>query len=89
MHISCECKCKLDGRKCNSDNNKCRCECKKRYVREKDYIWNPATFCCQNCNYLAGIKNDSTITCDETINEEAKSNNKETKTIPTNFNEKI
>ena len=31
-HISCECKCRFDGRKCNSDqwwnNNKCRCECK-------------------------------------------------------------
>ena len=29
-HISCECKCKCDGRKCNSDqkwnNEKCRCE---------------------------------------------------------------
>ena len=35
-HISCECKCRFDGRNCNSDqswnNNKCRCECKKRYV---------------------------------------------------------
>ena len=31
-HISCECKCKFDGRKCNSNqkwnNDKCRCECK-------------------------------------------------------------
>ena len=30
--ISCECKCKLDGRKCNSNqkwnNDKYRCECK-------------------------------------------------------------
>ena len=35
-HISCECKCKFDGRKCNSDqwwnNDKCSCECKKRHV---------------------------------------------------------
>ena len=41
-HISCECKCQFDGRKCNSDqrwsNNKCRCECEKRHVCEKDYI---------------------------------------------------
>ena len=41
-HISCECKCKFDGRKCNSyqlwNNDKCRCECKKRHVCEKDYI---------------------------------------------------
>ena len=49
-HISCECKCKFHGRSCNSDqwwnNDKCRCECKKRHVCEKDYVWNPAT-----CNY--------------------------------------
>ena len=35
-HISYECKCKLDGTKCNSNqwwnNNKCRCECKKRHI---------------------------------------------------------
>ena len=35
-HISCECKCKFDGRKYNSDqcwsNDKCRCECKKHHV---------------------------------------------------------
>ena len=39
-HISCECKCRFDGRKCNSDqwwnNDKCRCECKKRHLCEKD-----------------------------------------------------
>ena len=31
-HISCECKCKFSGSKCNSNqkwnNDKCRCECK-------------------------------------------------------------
>ena len=41
-HISCECKCKFDGRKCNSNqwqnNNKCRYECKKHQICEKDYI---------------------------------------------------
>ena len=31
---------------------------------------------------------DSAVTCDELIGAEAKSKNKETKTIPTNFNEK-
>ena len=45
-HISCECKCRFDGRKCNSDqwwnNNKCRCGCIKCHVCEKDYICNPA-----------------------------------------------
>ena len=37
--ISCECKCKLDQKKCSSDqwwnNNKCRCECNKHHVCEK------------------------------------------------------
>ena len=45
--ISCECKCKFDIRKCNSNrkcnNDKCRCECKKHHICEKDYFWNPAT----------------------------------------------
>ena len=35
-HISCECKSKFDGRKCNSDqwwnSDKYQCECKKRRV---------------------------------------------------------
>ena len=35
-------KCKFDGRKYNSDqqcnNDKCRCQCKKRYLSEKDYV---------------------------------------------------
>ena len=50
-HISCECKFKFDGRKCNSNqkwnNDKRRCECKnpeKHCVCEKDYICNPATY---------------------------------------------
>ena len=38
-HISCECKCKFDGRNCNSDqwwnNDKFRCECKNiMYVKK-------------------------------------------------------
>ena len=51
-HVSCECKYKFDGRKCNSDQkwniNKCRCKCKKHYVCEYGYIWNPATCRCKN-----------------------------------------
>ena len=39
-HISCECKCKFEGRKCNSDqwltNNKYQCECQKSHVCEED-----------------------------------------------------
>ena len=38
-HTSRECKCRFDGRKYNSDqwwnNDKCRCDCKKRHVCEK------------------------------------------------------
>ena len=50
-HISCECKCKFDGRKCNSDqkwnSNKYRCKCKnlkerhlckKRLCSESCYV---------------------------------------------------
>ena len=38
-HISGECKCEIDGRKCNLNqkwnNDKCRCKCKKHYTCEK------------------------------------------------------
>ena len=87
-HISCECKCKIDGTKCNSDqswnNDKCRCECKKHHVCEKNYVWTPTTCSCQNGKYLASIMDDSAITCDEAI----ESYDEEMKPIPTNFNEK-
>ena len=87
-HISCECKCKFEKRKCNFDqwwnNNKCRWECKKCHVCEKDYVWNPATCSCENRKYLARIIDNSAITYDEVI----ESYDEETKTIPTNFNEK-
>ena len=47
-HISYECKCRFDGKKCNSDqwwnNDKHQCKCKKGHVFEKDYVWNPATY---------------------------------------------
>ena len=80
-HISCEYKCKFDGRKCNSDqwcnNDKCWCECKKLHVCEKDYVWNPAPCNCENGKHLASIMDDSVITYDEIIGVEE-----------TNFNEK-
>ena len=54
-HISCEFKCRFDGKKCNSDqwwnNDKCRCQCKKRHVYEKDYVWNPAIYNFENGKY--------------------------------------
>ena len=43
QHISCKCKCKFDGRKCNSkqkwNSDKCRCQCKnprKNIMSAKD-----------------------------------------------------
>ena len=57
-HISCECKCKFDGRKCNSNqkwnNDKCRCKCKnkkKHPICKKDYICNPTTCSFENGKY--------------------------------------
>ena len=84
----CECKCKFDGRKCNSDqkwiNDKCRCECKKHDICEKDYIWDPATCSCKNGKYLASIDDDSVITCDEVIDADADAESND----ETSFNEK-
>ena len=59
------------------NNGKCRCECKKHHICEKDCN-------CENAKYLASIMDDSVIKCDEVI----EPNDEEIKTIPTNFNEK-
>ena len=85
--ISCECKFKFDGRKCNSDqwrnNDRCQYECKKRHVYEKDYIWNPSKCSCENGKYLASVTVDSVTTCYEIIgtDAEAKSYDEEANTI--------
>ena len=54
-HISCECECRFDGRKCNSNqwwnNDKCQSDCKKHHVCEKDHVWNPAKSNCENGKY--------------------------------------
>ena len=47
------------------ENDKCRCECKKRHVCENHYVWNPATCCWENGKYLASIIDDSGIMCAE------------------------
>ena len=73
--ISRECKCKVNGRKCISNqkwnNDKYHCEYrnlkKKHHGCDKDYIWNPTTCTCENGKYLASISDDSVITCDEII----------------------
>ena len=88
VNVSCECKCRFDGKECNWNqwwnNDKCRCECKKIYVCEKDHVWNHATCDCENGKYLASIMDDSMIICDKVIN----SDDEEIETIPINFNEK-
>ena len=82
-HISYECKCRFHGKKFNQDqwwnNNTYRRQCKKHHPCEKDYIWNPPTYSCENGKFLASIMNDSAITCDN-IRESCKKE--------TNFNEK-
>ena len=51
-HISCICKCKFDRTKCNRNqwwnNDKCWCEYEKYHTYEKNYVWNPTTFNCEN-----------------------------------------
>ena len=56
----------------------------KRLYLESFYICS-----CENGKYLASITDNSVITCDEIIDADAKSNDKETKSIPINFNEKM
>ena len=91
-YISCKCKCKFDGRKCNSnqkwDNGKCWCEC-KNHICGKNYIWNPDTGSCKNGKYLAYIfGNDILIICEEILDVRVKSFDEETKTVSTKVNEK-
>ena len=62
---------------------------KTRHLCEKDYIWNPAKCSCENERNSASIMTDSSITCDEVKDAKAKSNDEESKTVPTNLNEKI
>ena len=88
--ISCKCKCKVDGRKCNSDqwwnNNKCQCECKN--VCEDDHILKPAKCSCINGKYLATVMDDSAITWGENINAKAKLYDEKTKNVAKKFNDK-
>ena len=56
----------------------------KFHLCEKDYVCNPPTCSCENGKCLASIMDISAIMCDKTI----ASYDEETKTIPTNVNEK-
>ena len=90
-HISCKSKCKFDGKNCNLgqwwNTDKCRCECTKRHVCEKDFVWNPPTCNCANGKHLASIIDDSAIMCDKII-ESYKEDTKAKLYNETNFNEK-
>ena len=52
-------------------------ECKKRHICEKDYLWNPAPFNCENGKYLASIMDK--IICDEIIDEKERKKKKNRK----------
>ena len=80
-HISCECKCKFDGK------NYVDMGVKNVVYVKKYYVWNPATQSCENGKYFTSIMGDSAITCDEII-DMILPMMKKTKTIPANFNEK-
>ena len=67
------------------NNDECWWECKERHLCQEDYVWNPVTYSCENGKYLASIMDNSAIMCDEVI----ESCDKETKTFPANFNEKM
>ena len=77
QHISYECECKFDCRKCNwneqcnNDKSQCECKTKKKIVCSNS----------ENSKYLASIIDNLVITCDETM--------EETKAISTFFNKKV
>ena len=77
--------CRFDWRKCNSDqwwnNDKWRCECKKRHACEKGYSWNPSKCNCENEKKLASIMDNLAITCDEIIDVEETNCNEKNVTL--------
>ena len=54
----------------------------KNIIYVKKYIWNPATYSCENGKYLASITDNSGITYQKIIDMV------ETKTVTTNINKK-
>ena len=63
---------------------------KKHHICEKDYVWNPSTFTCENGKYLVlylvlyllSVMDNSMIICDEVIDAD-------TKLSPKNYDYKI
>ena len=82
-HISCEFKCKCDGRECISSQSGAAINPKEHPVCKKDSIWNATTCECKNEKHLARMIDESVITFDEIMTAAAKFSDKETKTIPT------
>ena len=93
-HISCECKCKFGGSKCNSnrkqDNDKCHgtrknlkehCLCKKIMFRILLNVF-------PNGTYLENIIDDSVIIFDEIISAADSVSTKVTSTVSTNVHNK-
>ena len=74
-HISCECKCKFDGRKFSSNLNFNNDNCKlgrkntmKHHTCKKCYIQSPTSTCTpENGKFLGSLIGDSVTTCDEII----------------------
>ena len=74
QHISSDCKCRFDIRKCNlnqkRNNYKCWCEY-KNWVKDcgckETYVWNPNICNFEISRYLKSIANDLVITYDKII----------------------
>ena len=86
-HISGECKCEIDGRKCNLNqkwnNDKCWCKCKKHYTCEKKIIFEillHKVLKMVNIDNWQNFIDNLVSTCDEII--------EETKKVTRNFDEK-
>ena len=54
------------------ESQESQCECEKRHLCGKYYIWNLAIRSCENGKYLVSIIENSVITSDEIIEEETK-----------------
>ena len=91
--LLCECKCRFDRKNVIQINGGIRISIYvsvKTSCMWKSFIWNPATFSCQNVKHLASIVDDSAITYDDNVDADGKikSNDEKTKTFPANFNKK-
>ena len=86
--ISCDCKCKLNSKTCNSNqkwyNKTCQCKCKIYHKCEKDYSWYPITCVCENSKCLKSFTDTAVTECDEIVIVVVNLPAKKTNTIATN-----